>query len=304
MMPAVPPAIALDLPKLRIFVAVARTGSFTRAAEAMELRQPTVSQQIQVLEHSLRTRLFDRRGRTTVLTPGGTALLLYAERILALAEEAQTATREAAGLASRTLRLGAGNTLATYILPDLLARLQWERSDVLVQITVGNTDQLLDAVVDGRVELALVGSPITDARLNVHPFIHDELVAIVPPDAPWQTRTRLALADLRDQTMLVREVGSALQASVKALLIEHGVEPAHTITLGNLEAIKRCVEVGLGVAIVPEIAVRREAQAGSLLALPLDEVQDERSFNYVYRHGHSLSAPARVFAALIVKPFE
>ncbi len=300
----IPQSLVLDLPKLRIFVAVARTGSFTRAAEALELRQPTVSQQIQVLEHGLHTQLFNRKGRTTVLTPGGTALLGYAERILALAEEAQTATHEAGGLASRTLRLGAGNTLATYILPDLLARLQWERPDVLVQITVGNTNQLLDAVLDGRVELALVGSPIDDERLSVHPFIHDQLVVIVPPDDTLTSRPSLAVADLRDQTLLMREAGSALQVSVMALLREHGVEAAHTITLGNLEAIKRSVEVGLGVAIVPEIAVRREVQSGALYALALHDVHDERSFNYVYRRGHVLSPPARVFAALVAKPFE
>jgi DNA-binding transcriptional LysR family regulator len=299
-----PQSMVLDLPKLRIFVAVARNGSFTRAADALDLRQPTVSQQIQVLEQGLRTRLFDRRGRATVLTPGGVALLSYAERILTLAEEAQAATREAAGLATRTLRLGAGNTLATYILPDLLARLQWERPDVLVQITVGNTDQLLDAVLDGRVELALVGSPIDDHRLSIHPFIHDKLVVIVPPDELWKTRQSLAFADLRDQTLLMREAGSALQVSVVALLRQHDVEPAHTITLGNLEAIKRSVEVGLGVAIVPAIAVRREVQSGALLTLELHEVHDERSFNYVYRRGQALSPAARVFAALVAKPFE
>src|SRR5688500_13072528 len=136
-MPVVQPLL-LDLPKLRMFVAVARAGSFTAAAEQLQLRQPTVSQQIQVLEHGLRTPLFDRLGRSIRITPAGAALLTYAERILELAAEAQTATREAAGLEARTLRLGAGNTLATYILPDMLARLRWERPEVLVQITVGN----------------------------------------------------------------------------------------------------------------------------------------------------------------------
>jgi DNA-binding transcriptional LysR family regulator len=101
----------LDLPKLRIFAAVARTGSFTRAADELDLRQPTVSQQIQVLERSLRTPLFDRMGRRVQLTAAGAALLPYAERLLALAIEAETATREAAGLSARTLRLGAGNRL-------------------------------------------------------------------------------------------------------------------------------------------------------------------------------------------------
>lgn len=294
----------LDLSRLRIFVAVARSGSFTRAAEELSLRQPTVSQQIQVLERGLRTRLFERLGRGIELTTAGTALLGYAERILELVDEAQAATREAAGLALRTLRLGAGNTLATYILPDLLARLRWERLDVVVQIIVGNTEQLIDAVLDHRVELALVGSPILDDRLSIHPFLRDELVAIAPPDEPWSSRTSIRLDELRSQTLLMREPGSALQASLQEILRVHEVEPEHTITLGNLEAIKRSVEAGLGVSIVPEIAVRREVQTGALHALSIAEQLEERSFNYIYRHDRVLSPPARIFAALLEKPFE
>jgi DNA-binding transcriptional LysR family regulator len=294
----------LDLPKLRILVAVARAGSFTRAAEALDLRQPTVSQQVQVLERGLGVRLFDRLGHTVRLTASGSALVPYAERILQLADEAQAATREAAGLAAITLRLGAGNTLATYILPDLLARLRWEHPEVSVQITVGNTDQLLDAVLDGAVELGLVGSPVADDRLSIHPFMQDELVVIEPPDGPWPTAEVVRLADLGAQTLLVREAGSALQASVDALLRARGTQPRHTITLGNLEAIKRCVEAGLGVAIVPEIAVRREAQAGALRALTLVDVSDERSFLYVYRRDRILSPAAQLFVELLLKPFE
>jgi DNA-binding transcriptional LysR family regulator len=296
--------LLLDLSRLRIFVAVARTGSFTRAAEELDLRQPTVSQQIQVLERGLRTRLFERLGRGIQLTTAGTALLGYAERILELVDEAQAATREAAGLAHRTLRLGAGNTLATYILPDLLARLRWEQPDVVVQITVGNTNQLIDAVIDHRVELALVGSPIMDNRLAIHPFLRDELVVIVPPDRPWTGRTTIALEEMWSHTLLMREPGSALQASLREILRLHEVEPEHTITLGNLEAIKRSVEAGLGISIVPEIAVRREVQVGTLQALTITNQLDERSFNYIYRHDRVLSPPARIFAALVEKPFE
>lgn len=294
----------LDLGKLRIFVAVARAGSFTRAADLLDLRQPTVSQQIQALERDLRTPLFDRLPRSVRPTAAGETLLAYAERLLTLAEEAQAATREAAGLAARTLRLGAGNTLATYILPDLLARLRWEHPEIVVQITVGNTDQLLDAVLDTRAELALVGSPVADDRLAIHPFMQDQLVAIVPPDSRWAGETGVALAALAGETLLVREQGSALQAAVADLLRERGVMPERTITLGNLEAIKRSVEAGLGIAVVPEIAVRRELEDGTLHALTIDDVRDVRSFNYVYLRDRLLSPAGQIFVELLRKPFE
>lgn len=296
--------IPLDLAKLRIFVAVARHASFTKAADELVLRQPTVSQQVRVLENELGTPLFDRLGRGVVLTAAGVALLERAEQLLALSDEARTATRAAAGLAARTLRLGVGNTLATYILPDLLARLRWERPDVAVQILVGNTEQLLAAAVDGRVELALVGSPAADPRLTITSFLRDDVVAIVPPDDPLALQATVQLADLAQQTLLVREAGSAQHDAVLALLHNAAVQPLHLLTLGNIEAIKRCVEAGLGVALVPGIAVRREVQSGTLRALPLRGVHDERSFNYAFRPDRPLTAAVQLFRALLHKPFE
>lgn len=294
----------LDLPKLRIFAAVARSGSFTRAAEELALRQPTVSQQIQVLERGLRAPLFDRLGRRVTLTAAGAALLPYAERLLALSAEAEAAAREAAGLSARTLRLGAGNTLATYILPDLLARLRWERPDVVVQVQVGNTEQLVAAVADNRVELALVGSPLSHPLLSINAFLRDDLVVIVPADDEWAARRAIQLHELASRTLLMREEGSALQASVAELLREHGIMPERAITLGNLEAIKRSVEAGLGVSIVPELAVRREVRDDMLRALPLADVTLRRIFNYIYLRERPPSPVAQVFIALLQKPFE
>jgi DNA-binding transcriptional LysR family regulator len=297
-------SLILDLQKLRIFVAVARSGSFTRAADELALRQPTVSQQVQSLERSLQTPLFERTGRRAVLTEAGETLLPFAERLLALAAEAETTTRAAAGLAARTLRLGVGNTLATYVLPDLLARLRWEHPDIVVQVQVGNTDQLIAAVLDLHVELALVGEPLSHPHLAIWPFLRDELVVIVPPDDPWAARSSVDLPDFVGRTLLLREAGSALQASVAALLRDTGVDVPRTMTLGNLEAIKRSVEAGLGVSIVPELAVRREVRDDTLRAIPLAGTQSQRMFNYVHRADRALGPAATIFVALLHKPFE
>src|SRR6476620_835831 len=163
----------MDIAKLRIFVTVARLGNFTRAAELLYLTQPTVSQQLAVLETQLGTPLIERLPRQQRLTAAGAALLPYAEQILALADEAAEATRAAAGLADRTLRLGAGHMLATYLLPDLLGRYRIRYPQRLVRISVGNTTELLDLVASGTVELALVGSPAEHPELVVTPFMHD-----------------------------------------------------------------------------------------------------------------------------------
>jgi DNA-binding transcriptional LysR family regulator len=190
------------------------------------------------------------------------------------------------------------------VLPDLLARLRWERPDVVVQVQVGNTEQLIAAVVDNRVELAVVGAPLSHPALEIHAFLRDDLVMIMPPDDEWADRRAISLAELQLRTLLLREEGSALQATISELLRERSIVPERTITLGNLEAIKRCVEAGLGVSVVPELAVRREVAADMLRALPLADVQLRRTFNYVYSRDRTLSPVAQVFIDLLEKPFE
>ncbi len=208
----------IDLHKLRIFSTVARLSSFTRAADALHMTQPTVSQQLAMLEASLGAPLIERDTRHLRLTPAGTVLLAYAEKLLALTSEAAEATRAAAGLADRTLRLGAGHTLATYLLPDLLSRYRTQYSQHIFRISVGNTAELLTAVASDAIELALVGSPAEHPDVIVTPFMQDRLVVIVAPGDAWATRDGVELEALRTRVLLTREPGSALHASVERLL--------------------------------------------------------------------------------------
>lgn len=292
----------LDLQKLRMFVAAAQTRSFTRAAEQLDLTQPTVSQQIQTLERELGLALFERLGRGIELTVAGRALLPHAEQMLALEQTAETAVRAAAGLHERTLLLGVGNTLATYILPDLLQRFGWEHPEFAVQISIGNTEQLLAHVLAGASELALVGSPLDHTHLTIIPFLRTNLVVIVSPDDPWADRSSITLRELAGRRMLVREAGSALQAATTDLLAAAQVQPQQPIVLGNLEAIKRSVEVGLGVALVPAMVVRREVSAGRLRQLNVAERSTTRVYNVVHHRDRQTTAAARAFLALVQKP--
>src|ERR1700674_5515935 len=187
----------IDLHKLRIFLTVARLSSFTRAADALHMTQPTVSQQLAMLEAILGTPLIERDTRHLRLTPAGTVLLAYADKLLALTSEAAEATRAAAGLADRTLRLGAGHTLATYLLPGLLSRYRTQYPQHIFRITVGNTAELLAAVASDAIEMALVGSPAEHPDVIVTPFMQDRLVVIVAPGDAWATRDAVELDDLR-----------------------------------------------------------------------------------------------------------
>jgi len=289
----------MDLPKLRIFVTVARLGSFTRAAELLYLSQPTVSQQLAALEAQLGAPLIERLPRQLRLTPAGAALLPYAEQILELADAATEAARAAAGMADRTLRLGVGQTLATYLLPDLLRRYRERYPQRLTRISVGNTAELLELVASDTVELALVGSPASHPRAQTAPFMHDRLVVIVAPDDTWAARDGVDIEELRGRVLLTREPGSALHATVERLLGAAALTGDDVIVLGETEAIKRSVEAGLGVALIQGIAVEREIAAGNLRALALHGADDTRTYAYAHRAGRELSAAARGLVALL-----
>jgi len=292
-------AVSLDLHKLEIFVAIVRLGSFTRAADHLHMTQPTVSQQLNMLEVQIGAPLIARDTRRLRLTPAGEALLPYAEKLLAVSQEAAEAARAAAGLADRTLRLGVGHTLATYLLPGLLSRYQSRFPAHTVRISVGNTGELLALVASEAAELALVGSPAEYPDIVVTPFMHDRLVVIVAPNDIWAARTEIDLEALRSRPLLTREPGSALHASVERLLGPDTLSADSVMLLGETEAIKRSVEAGLGVALVQEIAVEREVKAGNLCALKLNGGDDTRTYAYARRQRSELSTAAQNLISLL-----
>lgn len=292
----------LDLSRLRIFVAVARQRSFTRAAEALYLAQPTVSQQVQVLERELGTQLLVRAGRRVELTAAGAALLEYAERLLALAAEAEHSVRQVAGMASHTLLLGAGTTLATYVLPDLLRRLQYQQPEITIEVQVGNTEELVEQLQRGTLELALIGQPHGQAYLDDEPFLNDELVLIVPPEHRLAAASSTDLRELGQEILLAREAGSALQSATAQLLVQAGVTPRRLLVLASLEAIKRGVEAGLGVAIVPRLSIDRELAAGALAMLTLPGQRTSRSFVVAWLRSRTPGPAAQSFLTLLRTP--
>jgi LysR family transcriptional regulator, low CO2-responsive transcriptional regulator len=292
-------ANTMDLHKLKLFVTVARYGTFTKAADILDISQPTISQQIALLETQIGAPLIDRQRRQQKLTAAGQALLPLAERLLVLAEDAVQEARAAAGQYDRTLRLGVGHTLATYLLPDVLRRYRDSYPSNPVQISVGNTATLLGQVANGVAELALVGTPAEHPDIEIEEFRRDRLVVIVAPDDLWARRSQVGVAELLDRTLLIREPGSALHASLGQLVGHEALVGEHVIVLAETEAIKRCVEAGVGVAVVQGIAVEREVTQGMLRALTLHGGDDQRRYVIARRKRSALSQAARALVAVV-----
>lgn len=284
-----------DLHKLHVFLTVAQHQHFTRAAEALHMAQPSVSQQISVLETMLGVQLIDRSTRRFRLTEAGQTLLHYAERFSLLANEAQAALQVQVGIMRDTLKLGVGHTLATYLLPSVLSAYRQQHPHYKVRLAVGNTAELLEKTASGEIDLALVGSPAEHPDLVVEPFMQDRLVVIVGMNDPWVVRASLSVADLRGRVFLTREPGSALYASVERLVGQDMLNRDETILLGETEAIKRSVELGLGVALIQQIAIVRESEQHMLRAIPLADGDDSRTYLIASRKHYRQASAATEF---------
>ncbi len=259
----------IDLERLRIFAEVVRHGSVTRAARRLRLQQPTVSHALATLEREVGTALLERLPRGVRPTAAGTALLPYARQMSVLADEAIRATHAAAGLSARQVVLGCAETPATYVLPRLLRALRVQHPDVAVALVVGNAERILATVLDGMTDLALLTDRDAHPLLTGNAILEDRFVAVVAPDDAWATRDSVTPADLVSRRLLLREHGAGTRAFVEEMFHKAALEPQDTLEVASVEALKRLAEAGVGVAVVPGIAVARERDAGHLHPLTL-----------------------------------
>ncbi len=270
--------------QLRVFVAVATAGGFTRAAEQLGVAQPTVSGAVRSLEERVGSSLFVRSRRGVTLTPAGTALLPHAERALLLSAEADAAVDRAVAGERLRLWVSAGEALATYTLPPAIARLRERLPSLDAGFVVGDVARVLSALRSGEVDAALVTEHTAASDIEAVTFGRGRTVLIAPAGERDPPRP-LELADLAGRVLVVRDPGTVNRREVDLVLEAAGVEPAGRLEAFSLEAVKRCVEAGLGLAVVPELAVTRELELGTLRELPMQRPVLEFRFCLAWRKG-------------------
>lgn len=258
----------MELRLLRTFRAVVDAGSFTRAAEAMGYAQSSVTAQIQALEAQLGVRLFERLGRRVVLTDAGRRLLSYADRMLRLAEEARQTVRGGAEPAG-TLVIGAAETLCAYRLPPVLRAFRQRHPRVHLTFRTGICADLRRALAEGSLDVAfLMEEPGDWPHLVAEPLVREDMWVVAAPEHPLAQRPRVGPADLEGQVVVATEEGCSYRAMFERALAEARVRPAATLEFFSVEAIKQSVAAGLGVALLPAVAVAEEVRAARLVVLP------------------------------------
>ncbi len=291
--------LPLNLNRLRLFLAVVEHGGVTRAAEAVHVSQPAISQAIRALEAELETPLLEHVGRRVAPTEAGELLAGYGRQIFALAEDARHALAALAGLERGKLAIGASTTIGIYVLPRLLATYQRRYPGIALSLEVGNTEQMIQLLLDGGRDLALIEGPVDDDRLDVTPWREDELFLIVPAGHPLASGGPVSAADLATAPFLAREPGSGTRNVVAQTLAAWGVTPDVLMELGHTEAIKQAVIAGLGVSILSRLTVRREIGAGLLVSLPLAPGRVTRTLQIAMRREYRPSGAARAMLDLL-----
>lgn len=290
----------MTLRQLEVFLAIARTGGFRRAAEALHTSQPALSQHVRELERELGARLFDRLGRTVRVTEAGRVLEEHGRRVFATLEGARQALADLAGLRRGAILVGASTTPGIYVLPGLIAEFRRRHPGVQLTLKVANSRIIEERVRGNELDLGVVGGHLLKAREEcLAAGLLDELVLVGPPDHPWRRRRAIPAGALADAPLLLREEGSATRHVTERTLEQAGVRYRVAMELDHTEAIKQAVMAGLGVAFLSRHAVGVELAAGRLRAFRVHGLRIRRHFHVIHNEARTLGAAAQAFVALL-----
>jgi DNA-binding transcriptional LysR family regulator len=284
----------MELNQLETFLAVAEERSFSRAAVKLHRTQPAVSQVIRKLEAAVGERLFDRAARDGSLTASGVLLREYALRLLALRREASSALDELKSLERGRLTLAANEYTCMYLLPAI-DRFRREFPHVSVAVHRMLASRIPDELNLRTFELGMISFKPDPSHFRTIAVYADTLAFIVAPHHPLAGSARVSIADLGEELFVAHNVASPLRQRVIETFQRYRTPLNMAIELPTIEAIKRFVAMGNGVALVPHLTVARELETGELVRIPVDELEMRRVLRLVHRREATLSYAARAF---------
>jgi DNA-binding transcriptional LysR family regulator len=289
--------VDLQLGPLRTLQAVARHGSFSRAAAELRLTQPAVSMQVRHLEREVGLPLLERVGKRALPTRAGEVLIAHTARALLELEAGIERVQQLRGIVAGRVRLGTSASISIYLLPPLFRRFRARYPETDLLVVTGNAAEIARAIAANDLDLGLVSLPVRSRELVVAPFYRDELVAIGPPPRAW--RGRLARpADLAREPLILFERGATLRRLIDQWFHRGGVVPERVMELGNTEAIKKLVQAGLGWSVTSWFSAKSEARSRRLAAIRLDPPL-YRPIGLVYRRDKTRTPSLEAFLAAV-----
>jgi len=256
----------MTLRQMRVFAAVARNLSFTRAARELHLTQPAVSQQVKLLEEEIGLPLFEQIGRKVHLAPAGAELLRYTEQAMELLRQAGESLSAMRGLKRGVLKLGAVST-AKYFAPSLLSAFKPAYPEVSIKFAVGNREEIIRQLAANEIDLVIMGRPPRELETVAEAFAKHPLVLIASPAHPLAAKRRIRLSQLATESFLIREEGSGTRASMERVFGERGVPIRVSMEVSSNETIKQAVMADMGISFISSHTVGLELAAGKLIIL-------------------------------------
>jgi LysR family hydrogen peroxide-inducible transcriptional activator len=272
----------MELHQLRYFLAVARDGNFSRAAERCNVSQPSLSQQIQKLEEELGEKLFSRLKRKTVLTAAGEALVPRATRILGDVETARQEVADASRLVRGRVIVGLLPTIAPYLLPPMLLLAAKRCPAVEVVIHEEPTARLLQLAAGCEIDLAVLSSIPPDERFIVEKLHDEELLLALPPGHDLVARRSVRMEDLDGERFILMKEGHCLGDQALRICSRHDLQPQVVFRSSQLETIQALITAGAGISLIPEMA-RQTGRAKSPLYRSLAHPRPTRAINVAWR---------------------
>lgn len=289
----------ISLRQLRVFEAVARLLSYTRAAEELHLSQPAVSMQVHQLEDAVGLPLFERLGRAIVLTEAGREIYQYSLGINRALQEMEEVTEALKGVNRGRLHVAVASTV-NYFAPRLLAAFHHRYPGITPRLDVTNRESLVRLLDANSIDIALMGVPPQDVDVEAEVFMHNPLVVIAPPDHPLKGQLGIPLSQLTGETFVMREAGSGTRQSMERFFREAGLTIRHGMQMTRNEAVKQAVRSGLGLSVVSLHTIELELETRRLVTLDVQGFPLERKWYLVYRRGKRLSPAAAAFRDFVL----
>ena len=291
-------ALPLDSRQLRAFATLARTGSFTLTARELHLSPSAISHSIKALEAEIGCRLLDRVGKSAMLTQAGEQLLAHAERILQEMDSARSRIKELGQWGQGRLRIGTSLTACQYILPAVLREFKESFPQCVIQIEPGDTPSLLRQLDENRIDLALALEPHDDPGLEFRSLFDDELQFLVSPLHPWADAGKCSREEISRQKFIFYTRTSYLHRMIEEYFLREDIVLPTSFELGNMEAIKEMVKLGLGISILAPWVARKELAEQSLIAFPLGKRKLKRRWGFLLCKGRRLTLAQETFIGL------
>lgn len=284
----------MDINQLEVLIAVAQEQSFSRAAESLHRTQPAVSQAIRRLEDEVGEPLFDRSSKDGTLTAAGRVLYEFGQEMINLRRSAQVAVKELRDLQRGKLTLSANEYTVNYLLP-VIPIFRARHPHIKVEVKRSLASRIPSEILGRDIEIGVVSYKPNDSGIVSMPVVVDELALIVAPDHPLAEKGTVSVRELGAESFIAHNVPSPYRERVVRTFEKYKTPLNISLEMPTLEAIKRFVEDGMGVALVPRLTAQAEIRRKLVVALTVREMRLERRLHLIYRKGASLSHAARAF---------